>query len=195
MYNFTDSPFEKMMKQRPPGYREPVAVPPPDSPCRGCTIWRGMACMGLCRRKILCSHQGLTFFNFPVRWQIYSLPSKLMGVSADNRTSIKSAPISCANFVTAAVFPTPGAPSSITGVFEANLKIFSFTAFTSFLHPVKTTYRLNFIVKSIAFYIDNEQTRHFLFEYYFVFPARLAQIHSKWQRESPYDLNPDSDKQ
>ena len=52
MYNFTDSPFEKMMKQTPRGYREPVAVPPPDSPCRGCTIWRGMACMGLCRRKI-----------------------------------------------------------------------------------------------------------------------------------------------
>lgn len=51
MYNFTDSPFEKMMKQRPPGYREPVAVPPPDSPCCGCTIWRGMVCMGLCRRK------------------------------------------------------------------------------------------------------------------------------------------------
>ena len=47
MYNFTDSHFEKMMKQTPRGYREPVAVPPPDSPCRGCTIWRGMACMGL----------------------------------------------------------------------------------------------------------------------------------------------------
>ena len=52
MYNFTDSPFEKMMKQTPRSYREPVAVPPPDSPCRGCTIWQGMACMGLCRRKI-----------------------------------------------------------------------------------------------------------------------------------------------
>lgn len=45
MYNFTDSPFEKMMKQRPPGYREPVAAPPPDSPCRGCTIWQGMTCL------------------------------------------------------------------------------------------------------------------------------------------------------
>lgn len=52
MYNFTDSPFERMMKQRPPGYREPVAAPPADSPCRGCTIWQGMACMGLCRRRI-----------------------------------------------------------------------------------------------------------------------------------------------
>ena len=52
MYNFTDSPFEKMMKQTPRSYREPVAVPRPDSPCRGCTIWQGMACMGLCRRKI-----------------------------------------------------------------------------------------------------------------------------------------------
>lgn len=51
MYNFTDSPFEKMMKQRPRSYREPVAVPPQESPCRGCTIWRGMACMGLCQRK------------------------------------------------------------------------------------------------------------------------------------------------
>lgn len=52
MYNFTDSPFEKMMKQRPRSYREPMAVPPPDSPCRGCTIWRGMACLGMCHRRV-----------------------------------------------------------------------------------------------------------------------------------------------
>ena len=26
MYNFTDSPFERMMKQRPPGYREPCLL-------------------------------------------------------------------------------------------------------------------------------------------------------------------------
>lgn len=51
MYNFTNSPFEKMMKQTPRGYREPIATPPPGSPCRGCTIWRGMACLGRCHRQ------------------------------------------------------------------------------------------------------------------------------------------------
>ena len=60
MYNFTDSPFEKMMKQRPSGCREPVAAPPPDSPCRGCTIWRGMACLGMCHRKTHPAKEGAT---------------------------------------------------------------------------------------------------------------------------------------
>lgn len=33
MYNFTNSPYEKMMKQTPRSYRDPVAAPPPGSPC------------------------------------------------------------------------------------------------------------------------------------------------------------------
>jgi len=53
--NFTDSPFEKMMKQVPRAYRPEVRKPPPGSPCRGCTFWRGMACVGTCYRDLALS--------------------------------------------------------------------------------------------------------------------------------------------
>ena len=50
--NFTDSPFEKMMKQVPRAYRPEMQKPPPGSHCCGCTFWRGMACVGTCYRDL-----------------------------------------------------------------------------------------------------------------------------------------------
>ena len=42
--NFTNSPYEKMMKQKPRPSRPKKQKPPHGSPCRGCTYW-----LGLCR--------------------------------------------------------------------------------------------------------------------------------------------------
>jgi len=52
MYNFTNSPFEKMMKQTPRPRTEPMKQPPENSPCRGCSFWQGMACVGLCYKEL-----------------------------------------------------------------------------------------------------------------------------------------------
>ncbi len=51
--NFTDSPFEKMMKQ-PTYSREPaVQTPAPEgTACHGCPYWRGIACVS-CYRELL----------------------------------------------------------------------------------------------------------------------------------------------
>lgn len=50
--NFTDSPYERLMKQ-PPRYKTPGPVKAPEgSPCAGCAYWRGIAC-GSCYREHL----------------------------------------------------------------------------------------------------------------------------------------------
>ena len=46
--NFTDSPFEKMMKWVPPAPRPQHRKPPAESACAGCSYWRDMACVGTC---------------------------------------------------------------------------------------------------------------------------------------------------
>ena len=53
--NFTDSPFERMMKQRPrySPQNKPLPKPPKNSLCRGCAYWRGMACVGTCYRDLI----------------------------------------------------------------------------------------------------------------------------------------------
>ncbi|MEQ3192831.1 hypothetical protein AAA173_20775 [Enterocloster aldenensis] len=57
--NFTDSPFEKMMKQKPRGGRpEKTPKAKPGSPCYGCSFWRGMACVGTCYRDLTSGQVG-----------------------------------------------------------------------------------------------------------------------------------------
>ena len=52
--NFTDSPYERMMKQVPRTPRPgPVRKPPCGSPCRGCRLWDGSACVGICYRELI----------------------------------------------------------------------------------------------------------------------------------------------
>jgi len=52
--NFTDSPYEKMMKEKPrPPRRGAAAKPPKGSPCRDCSYWNGTACIGLCYRNLI----------------------------------------------------------------------------------------------------------------------------------------------
>ena len=54
--NFTDSPFEKMMKQVPrPPRPGPARRPPRGSPCRKCRFWSGSVCIGVCYRDLLIS--------------------------------------------------------------------------------------------------------------------------------------------
>ena len=44
--NFTNSPYEKMMKEQPKG-RKNITLPkaPIGTPCKGCPYWRGIACV------------------------------------------------------------------------------------------------------------------------------------------------------
>lgn len=52
--NFTDSPYEKMMKQLPRLTHEGAARKPPlRSSCRECGYWDGRACVGVCYRDLL----------------------------------------------------------------------------------------------------------------------------------------------
>jgi hypothetical protein len=56
--NFTDSPYEKMMKQIPRlGPRE-KRVPPPGSPCRDCPYIQDGPCVGICYRDLMLSRKG-----------------------------------------------------------------------------------------------------------------------------------------
>lgn len=50
--NFTNSPYETMMKR--PSHIQPPATPkaPKGSRCDGCPYWRGIACMS-CYRDLL----------------------------------------------------------------------------------------------------------------------------------------------
>lgn len=50
--NFTDSPYERLMKQ-PPRYEAPAPANAPEgSPCAGCSYWRGIVCVS-CYRELL----------------------------------------------------------------------------------------------------------------------------------------------
>ncbi|MGN9173406.1 hypothetical protein ACTM9N_11315 [Lachnospiraceae bacterium HCP1S3_A8] len=49
---FTDSPFEKMMKQKPRPQVPAPAKPPRGSRCSGCPYWRGIGCVS-CYRELL----------------------------------------------------------------------------------------------------------------------------------------------
>lgn len=52
--NFTNSPYEKMMKERPrPCRPAPARKPPKDSPCRDCSYWNGSVCVGVCYRDLI----------------------------------------------------------------------------------------------------------------------------------------------
>lgn len=52
--NFTDNPFERMMKQVPrPPHTNPIRKPPRGSPCMGCNLWNGTVCVGICYRELI----------------------------------------------------------------------------------------------------------------------------------------------
>ena len=51
--NFTNSPFERMMKQVPRQPRHIPQKPRPGSRCAGCSFWNGMACVGTCYRELV----------------------------------------------------------------------------------------------------------------------------------------------
>lgn len=56
--NFTNNPYEKMMKEKPkPPRRGGKGKPPKGSPCRGCSYWNGMACVGVCYRELFISRK------------------------------------------------------------------------------------------------------------------------------------------
>lgn len=56
--NFTNNPYEKMMKEKPrPPRRGGVRKPPKGSPCRDCSYWNGTACVGVCYRELLISRK------------------------------------------------------------------------------------------------------------------------------------------
>ena len=49
---FTDSPFEKMMKQKPHPQAPSAPKAPRGSRCSGCPYWRGIGCVS-CYRELL----------------------------------------------------------------------------------------------------------------------------------------------
>jgi len=51
--NFTNNPYEKMMKQVPRAYPTVVKKAPPDTLCSDCSYWRGVPCMGFCSRELM----------------------------------------------------------------------------------------------------------------------------------------------
>lgn len=52
--NFTDSTYEKMMKEKPRPYRPaPLHKPPKGSLCRDCSYWNGAVCVGVCYRDLI----------------------------------------------------------------------------------------------------------------------------------------------
>ena len=52
--NFTNSPFERMMKERPRPQAPAVSRPPKGSACRGCAYWRDIRCAirSFCRPRL-----------------------------------------------------------------------------------------------------------------------------------------------
>jgi len=49
---FTNSPFERMMMDKPSGRPETESLPP-GHPCRGCEYIKGGNCVGICWREFL----------------------------------------------------------------------------------------------------------------------------------------------
>ena len=50
--NFTNSPYEKMMKQKPRPLAPSIPKAPKRSQCSGCPNWRGIGCVS-CYRELL----------------------------------------------------------------------------------------------------------------------------------------------
>lgn len=50
--NFTNNPYEKMMKQRPRPMAPAVPKAPRGSRCSGCPYWRGIGCVS-CYQELL----------------------------------------------------------------------------------------------------------------------------------------------
>lgn len=50
--NFTNSPFERMMKETPRPQAPRAKQPPRGSACRGCSYWRGIGCAS-CYKELL----------------------------------------------------------------------------------------------------------------------------------------------
>lgn len=50
--NFTNSPFERMMKEKPRPQAPAVRKPPRGSACCGCSCWRGIGCVS-CYKELL----------------------------------------------------------------------------------------------------------------------------------------------
>ena len=48
---FTNSPYEKMMQQKPRPQAPAPAKPPRGSRCSGCPYWRGIGCVS-CYREL-----------------------------------------------------------------------------------------------------------------------------------------------
>ena len=54
--NFTDSPFEREIKEKPYP-KDAVTLSPPDNgKCRKCPYWRGIRCVS-CYRDLMCKFQ------------------------------------------------------------------------------------------------------------------------------------------
>jgi hypothetical protein len=49
---FTNSPYERMMVEKPTGMPETESLPP-GHPCRGCYYYKGEKCVGICWREFL----------------------------------------------------------------------------------------------------------------------------------------------
>ena len=54
MTYFTDSPYERMMTQKPETVREALTPPalPPGHPCYGCSYGKNGPCLGICYREL-----------------------------------------------------------------------------------------------------------------------------------------------
>lgn len=50
--NFTNNPFEKMMKEKPRSKAPAERKPPRGSACCGCSYWRGVGCVA-CYKELL----------------------------------------------------------------------------------------------------------------------------------------------
>ena len=50
--NFTNNPYEKMMKQKPRPLAPSIPTAPKGSRCSGCPYWRGISCVS-CYRELL----------------------------------------------------------------------------------------------------------------------------------------------
>ena len=50
--NFTNSPYERLMKEVPHNETPTPQKAPKETPCAGCPYWRGIAC-AFCYRKHL----------------------------------------------------------------------------------------------------------------------------------------------
>lgn len=50
--NFTNNPFEKMMKEKPRPKASAERKPPRGSACCGCSYWRGVGCVA-CYKELL----------------------------------------------------------------------------------------------------------------------------------------------